>query len=120
MDILKPRNRGEKWVLYVGKRASGKYWPLILILGAILFGVLWYLQVLQTKLDLSLPQIVTDEAFSPLTTDIAMITATAVFSSLSVCIAIMFFERRHFYQIIERQREYIKDQLNDEQNEEKQ
>ncbi len=80
--VTAKKSVGEKWVLYVGRKALGWYWPLVLILFAIAPG----LHFLVTKSTLS-----------------AVTTVMPLFLSL------IFFERRNFYLIIERQNKHIAD-----------
>jgi hypothetical protein len=123
MDILKPRNRGEKWVLRVGRKSRSKWWALFLLGIGFAIGRICVWDFFATKVILA-PLFEAFE-FRPellkwLLID-RVITEILVFGcAIFLCCALIYFERRHFYQIIQRQREYITDQLNDEQSEQKQ
>ncbi len=85
--VTAKKSVGEKWVLYVGKNSVGKYSlgryaPLICILLAIILGVIFY--------------------FSKHLFHLA-------FAVVALCSAFILFERRNFYQIIERQNKHIAD-----------
>ncbi len=82
MGTVVQKNWKEKWILYVGRKASWRYWPLVLIIFAIAPG----LHFLVTKSTLS-----------------AVTTVMPLFLSL------IYFERRQFYQIIENQKKRIGD-----------
>lgn len=86
MDIIEPGNRSEKWVLYVGRQCSGKYWPLGFILLAAICVSLVLLKII-----------------SYLTISYLMLSIMWLFA------AFLCFERRNFYQIIVRQSKYIAD-----------
>ncbi len=81
MSTIAQKNWGERWVLYVGRKAKGKYWPLLLILFAIIFGVIYFF-VFRER------------------------THLAVLSITFALLALIYFERRNFYLIIERQRKH--------------
>jgi hypothetical protein len=80
MRNVSPQNRPEKWILFVGRNASWRYWPLI----QISFGVLLLVLFLLTHW-----------------------ISCAIFSMISAFIALTYFERTIFYRIIKRQQEYI-------------
>lgn len=109
MDSLEPRNRGERWVLYVSKKAQGKWWPLVWLLLGISIGLLcvWgivlnkniYSSFFETKL---LP-----DAAKLLLFDMVSIALLGFCTAMSLFTAILYFERRHFYLIIQRLKEKI-------------
>jgi hypothetical protein len=80
MQNIAAQNRQEQWILFVGKNASWRYWPLI----QISFGALFLVLFLLTHW-----------------------ICFVIFSTACAFIALIYFERRVFYRIIERQREYI-------------
>lgn len=73
---------GEKWALYVGRKALGWYWPLVLVLFGTILGTI-YLFVFHER------------------------THLAVLSVVFMLLALIYFERRNFYLIIEKQKEHI-------------
>jgi hypothetical protein len=80
MQHVTPQNLQEKWILFAGKKASWRYWPLIQISLGALFLVLFLL---------------------------THWICCAIFCTACAFIALIYFERRVFYRIIERQQEYI-------------
>jgi len=95
MSSIAPRNLAEKWVLQAGKKSSRKYWSLVYILFVVLWvplGVYWGYSLLGGRSSASA----------------VLGLSLGVFSCTSWSfLALVYFERRHFYRIIERQDERI-------------
>ena len=95
MSSIAPRNSGEKRVLQAGKKSLTKYRAWVYILCAViwaLIGVYWGYALLGGRC----------------TNNTVLGLSVSVFScTLYALKALVHFERRHFYQIIERQNKRI-------------
>lgn len=90
MGTIAPKNQAEKWVLYVGRKSLGRYWSLV-----------WFLFAMIAAVHLTSILLYTGRVYQ-----------AALDAGISVgfgCLALIFFERRNFYQIIERQNKHIAD-----------
>ena len=84
----KRKNLGEKWVLYVGRKSLRRCWSLLWLLFAIIAAVHLTSILLYTS----------------------RVCQAALDAGISVgfgCLALLFFERRNFYLIIQKQKEHI-------------
>jgi len=94
MSLIEPKNRGEAWVLRTGKTSLRKYLPWIYLLFAALWlpiGAYWGVALLEES---------RASAVLGLALSIFLCTAWSL-------LALLYFERRHFYRIIQRQAERI-------------
>ena len=103
MRSIEPRNRGETWVLRIGKASLKKYRPWIYLLFVALWipiGIYWGYALLEES-----------------RASAVLGFATSIFVCTSwTLLALLYFERRHFYRIIQRQAERIaalEQQVND-------
>jgi|ABPU01.1.fsa_nt_gi hypothetical protein len=103
MSSVEPKNRGETWVLRSGETSARKYPPWIYLLFAALWlpiGAYWGVALLEES---------RASAVLGLALSIFLCTTWSL-------LALLYFERRHFYRIIERQVERIaalEQQVND-------
>ncbi len=81
MDAVTPKSRGEKWVLFMGQYASGK-WGIWVGLGIALL-----------------------EGYSFLTTGNTSHLSLVV---VWLLVALVYFERQHYYRIIQKQQAQLK------------
>ncbi len=111
MDSLEPRNRGERWVLHVGKKSRSKWWTLVWLLFAIIFGLMCVWEIVLKK-DILVTFFFEPFEFPPVASELLLfgMVSGALFafsSAMFLCVAILYFERRHFYRIIQRLKENI-------------
>src|SRR4030042_3734189 len=111
MDSLEPRNRGERWVLYVGKKAQGKWWPIVWLLLGISIGLLCVWGIVLNK-NIYSPSFFKTFKLPPetaklLLSDMVGIALLGFNTAMLLCLAFTYFERRHFYRIIQRLKENI-------------
>ena len=89
MDSLEPRNRGERWVLYLGKKSQNKWSaPLLWLFVGVLVNLQCVWLIVQKE-------------------DILSVALFAYSSAMFFCGALSVFEQRHFYRIIQRLKENI-------------
>ncbi len=84
-----PKNWPERWVLYVGRKALGRYWPILLFFYSVVFGFVSLLFQWVNRAALG--------------------TICAVVSVMCLFLALLYFERRQFYIMIKRQEEQIQE-----------
>jgi hypothetical protein len=111
MDSLEPRNRGERWVLHVGKTAQGKWWPLVWLLFAIILGLMCVWEIVMKK-NILVTFFFEPFEFPPEASELLIFgmvrgALVAFSSAMFLCAAVLYFERRHFYLIIQRLKENI-------------
>lgn len=82
-----PKNWAERWVLYVGRKALGRYWPVLLFFYSVVLGAVSLLFQWVHRAALS--------------------TMCAAISVMCLFLALVYFERRQFYLIIRKQQTRI-------------
>ena len=111
MDSLEPRNRGERWVLRFCKKSRSKWWTLLWLLFGVIFGLLCVWEIILKKDVLVFlffePFKLPPEASKLLLSTMVSGALLAFSSAMFLCCALIYFERRHFYLIIQRLKENI-------------